>query len=58
MIPSIVLGIAFLRFFSPAGLSGTMTALIVSHAIVVFGPKTNFLCIGRRPNKTLFNAAS
>ncbi len=36
MIPQVVLGIAFLRFFSAIGLSGTMVGLIVSHVVVVF----------------------
>ncbi|MGI4795138.1 MAG: ABC transporter permease, partial [Janthinobacterium lividum] len=36
MIPLVVLGIAFLRFFSAIGLSGTMVGLIISHVIVVF----------------------
>ena len=36
MIPHVVLGIAFLRFFTQTGLSGTFTALLVSHIIVVF----------------------
>ena len=36
MIPHVVLGIAFLRFFTQTGLSGTFTALLVSHIVVVF----------------------
>lgn len=36
MIPHIVLGIAFLRFFSLIGLSGTTTGLVIAHVIVVF----------------------
>jgi putative spermidine/putrescine transport system permease protein len=36
MIPHIVLGIAFLRFFQMLGLSGTMVGLVVGHVIVVF----------------------
>ena len=36
MIPHVVLGIAFLRFFTQGGFSGTMTALIVAHVILVF----------------------
>lgn len=36
MIPHVVLGIAFLRFFSMGGLSGTMTALVIAHIVVVF----------------------
>lgn len=35
MIPHIVLGVAFLRFFSLAGLSGSFFALILVHAVVV-----------------------
>ncbi|HRK23452.1 MAG TPA: ABC transporter permease [Beijerinckiaceae bacterium] len=36
MIPHIVLGIAFLRFFSLVGLSGTTQGLVIAHVIVVF----------------------
>ncbi|MCX7325927.1 MAG: ABC transporter permease subunit [Hyphomicrobiales bacterium] len=36
MIPPILLGIAFLRFFSLTGLSGTMTGLVIAHVVVVF----------------------
>lgn len=36
MVPHVVLGIAFLRFFSVIGLSGTTVGLIVSHVVVVF----------------------
>lgn len=36
MIPHVVLGIAFLRFFSIGNLSGTMTALVIAHIVVVF----------------------
>ncbi|MEE7505832.1 ABC transporter permease [Methylobacterium mesophilicum] len=36
MIPHVVLGIAFLRFFSSVGLSGTLLGLIVSHVVVIF----------------------
>jgi putative spermidine/putrescine transport system permease protein len=36
MIPHVVLGIAFLRFFTSIGMSGSFTALIVAHVIVVF----------------------
>ncbi|CAN1549866.1 PotC ABC-type spermidine/putrescine transport system, permease component II [Rhabdaerophilaceae bacterium] len=36
MIPHIVLGIAFLRFFSLIGLSGTTTGLVIAHIVVVF----------------------
>jgi len=36
MIPHVVLGIAFLRFFTQAGIGGTFTALIIAHIILVF----------------------
>lgn len=36
MIPHVVLGIAFLRFFTQAGLGGTFAALLIAHVIVVF----------------------
>ncbi len=36
MIPHVVLGIAFLRFFTQTGLGGTFTALLVSHVVVIF----------------------
>ena len=36
MIPHVVLGIAFLRFFTSLGLGGTFTALLVAHVVVVF----------------------
>ena len=35
MVPHVVLGIAFLRFFSQIGLSGTFTGLMLSHVIVI-----------------------
>lgn len=35
MVPHVVLGIAFLRFFSQIGISGTFTGLVLSHIIVV-----------------------
>lgn len=35
MVPHVVLGIAFLRFFSQIGLSGTFTGLVLSHVIVI-----------------------
>ncbi len=35
MIPTVVLGIAFLRFLSLFGLNGTMSGLIICHAIVI-----------------------
>lgn len=36
MIPHVVLGIAFLRFFTQIGLGGTFTGLVLSHIVVVF----------------------
>jgi putative spermidine/putrescine transport system permease protein len=36
MIPNIVLGIAFLRFFTEIGLGGTFTGLVLAHVIIVF----------------------
>ena len=36
MIPPVVLGVAFLRFFSLTGLFGTMTGLLIAHVVVVF----------------------
>ena len=35
MIPHIVLGIAFLRFFTQIGLGGTFTGLVLSHIVIV-----------------------
>ncbi|SFU89779.1 putative spermidine/putrescine transport system permease protein [Polaromonas sp. YR568] len=35
MIPHIVMGVAFLRFFSLAGWSGSFTALMLTHAVIV-----------------------
>jgi putative spermidine/putrescine transport system permease protein len=35
MVPHVVLGIAFLRFFSQIGLSGSFTGLVLSHVIVI-----------------------
>jgi putative spermidine/putrescine transport system permease protein len=35
MVPHVVLGIAFLRFFSQIGLSGTFLGLVLSHIIVI-----------------------
>ncbi len=35
MVPSIVLGVAFLRFFSQIGLSGTLVGLTLSHVILI-----------------------
>jgi putative spermidine/putrescine transport system permease protein len=36
MIPHVVLGIAFLRFFTEIGLAGTFTGLVLSHVVIVF----------------------
>ncbi|MBR0753331.1 ABC transporter permease [Bradyrhizobium jicamae] len=36
MIPHVVLGIAFLRFFTSVGIGGTFSALLIAHVIVVF----------------------
>ena len=36
MIPHVVLGIAFLRFFTSLGLGGTFAALLIAHVVVVF----------------------
>ncbi len=36
MIPHVVLGIAFLRFFTQTGWSGTFPALVIAHVILVF----------------------
>lgn len=36
MVPPVVLGIAFLRFYTQIGLSGTFTGLVCSHVIIVF----------------------
>ncbi len=35
MIPNVVLGIAFLRFFTEIGLGGTFTGLVLSHIVIV-----------------------
>lgn len=35
MIPHVVLGIAFLRFFTQIGLGGTFTGLVLSHVVIV-----------------------
>jgi putative spermidine/putrescine transport system permease protein len=35
MIPHVVLGIAFLRFFTQIGLGGTFTGLVLSHIVIV-----------------------
>lgn len=36
MIPHVVLGIAFLRFFTRIGLGSTFTGLVLSHIVIVF----------------------
>jgi putative spermidine/putrescine transport system permease protein len=36
MIPHVVLGIAFLRFFTLIGVGGTLLALLIAHVVVVF----------------------
>ena len=36
MIPHVVLGIAFLRFFTAIGMGGSFTGLLVAHVVVVF----------------------
>lgn len=36
MIPHVVLGIAFLRFFQMLGISGTIVGLIIGHVVVIF----------------------
>lgn len=36
MIPHVVLGIAFLRFFSEAGLGGSFAGLVLAHVLIVF----------------------
>jgi len=36
MIPNVVLGIAFLRFFTEIGLGGSFTGLVLAHIIFVF----------------------
>ena len=36
MIPHVVLGIAFLRFFTSIGIGGSFAALIIAHVIIVF----------------------
>lgn len=35
MVPHIVLGIAFLRFFTQIGLGGTFAGLVVSHVVII-----------------------
>ena len=35
MIPHVVLGIAFLRFFTQIGVSGTFPALLIAHVVIV-----------------------
>ncbi len=36
MIPHVVLGIAFLRFFTEVGLAGTFVGLVIAHVVIVF----------------------
>ena len=36
MIPHVVLGIAFLRFFSQIGIGGTFAGLVLAHVVIVF----------------------
>jgi putative spermidine/putrescine transport system permease protein len=36
MIPHVVLGIAFLRFFTQVGLGGTFTGLVLAHVVIIF----------------------
>ncbi len=36
LIPPVVLGIAFLRFFTQIGLSGTFSGLVLAHVVIVF----------------------
>ena len=36
MIPHVVLGVAFLRFFTSIGIGGSFAALVIAHVIVVF----------------------
>ncbi|HZZ95114.1 MAG TPA: ABC transporter permease [Usitatibacter sp.] len=36
MIPHVVLGIAFLRFFTEAGIGGSFTGLVLAHVVIVF----------------------
>jgi len=36
MIPHVVLGIAFLRFFNVIGMVGTFPALLIAHVVVIF----------------------
>ncbi|MCF1436662.1 ABC transporter permease subunit [Agrobacterium vitis] len=36
MLPHVVLGIAFLRFLTEIGISGTTTGLIIGHIVIVF----------------------
>ncbi|MBS0243800.1 MAG: ABC transporter permease [Proteobacteria bacterium] len=36
MIPHVVLGIAFLRFFTEIGLAGTFVGLLLAHTVIVF----------------------
>ena len=36
MIPNVVLGIAFLRFFTQVGIGGTFAGLVLAHVVIVF----------------------
>jgi putative spermidine/putrescine transport system permease protein len=36
MIPNVVLGVAFLRFFTQVGLGGTFAGLVLAHVVIVF----------------------
>lgn len=36
MIPHVVLGVAFLRFFTQLGIGGTFVGLVLSHIVIVF----------------------
>lgn len=36
MIPHVVMGIAFLRFFTEIGLSGSFVGLVISHVVLIF----------------------
>ncbi|CAH0161518.1 ABC transporter permease [Roseomonas sp. CECT 9278] len=35
LVPHVVLGVAFLRFFSGAGINGTFVALLVAHVLII-----------------------
>jgi putative spermidine/putrescine transport system permease protein len=36
MIPHVVLGIAFLRFYTQIGMGGTLTGLVLAHIVIIF----------------------